>query len=94
MADWHCDLGVQQRAQLANTQEVATRLGITAPTTGRCFATDHLGIAATLSLPSAASSSSATGWVIAAVIVALIVIGTAIVFLVRRRSSTGTRLGG
>jgi hypothetical protein len=89
IATWECN----SAAQLANTQAVATRLGITAPTTGRCFATDHLGIAATLSLPSAASSSSATGWVIAAVIVALIVIGTAIVFLMRRRSATGTRPG-
>lgn len=79
---WECD----SPAQRANTQSVAKKLGIAAPATGRCFGTDHLGVFATLSLPSTVSGASATGWIIAGVVLVLVIVGAAIAVLRRRRS--------
>lgn len=41
---WDCD----DPTQIENTRRAAERLGLEAPTTGRCFATDHLGLAVTV----------------------------------------------
>lgn len=78
---WECD----SPAQRANTLAAATKLGIAAPATGRCFGTDHLGVFATLALPSAADEASIVGWIIAGVVLVL-VIGGAVVVMTRRRS--------
>ena len=41
---WDCD----DPTQIENTRRAAERLGLEAPATGRCFATDHLGLAVTV----------------------------------------------
>jgi hypothetical protein len=41
---WDCD----DPTQVENTQRAAERLGLDVPATGRCFATDHLGVAVTV----------------------------------------------
>lgn len=77
--------------QIAATKAAAAKLGIPVPATGRCLATDHLGIAATLALPSTAtgSSSSAVGWLIAGAVLVVIVLGAVVIVLRRRHSTAG-----
>lgn len=79
-ATWECTTP----AQVANTRAAAQRLGIAVPTTGQCFATDHLGIAATLSLPSSGGSGASPAWIIIGVVLAVLAIGTVVILLRRR----------
>lgn len=80
-ATWECN----DRTQVANRNAVASRMNLPQATTARCGATDHLGILATLALPSAASSGFPWG-IVAGVAVLLIVAAALIVVTVRRRS--------
>jgi hypothetical protein len=49
---WDCD----DPTQVENTQRAAERLGLDVPATGRCFATDHLGLAVTVVRSAAAAA--------------------------------------
>jgi hypothetical protein len=52
---WQCS----NEEQISNTQEIAQRMGITAPDSGICLATDHAGVLSTLVLDGFNSARSA-----------------------------------
>ena len=52
---WQCS----NEEQISNTQEIAQRMGIAAPDSGICLATDHAGVVSTLFLDGSKSARSA-----------------------------------
>lgn len=78
---WTCS----SPAQIANTAAAARAMGVAVPDGGRCFATDHAGIVATIAVPSGPSSGTTGWWVYPVLGVVGGIVAVAIVGLIRRR---------
>ena len=87
--------------QVDNTRQAAERLGVDVPSTGRCFATDHLGLSVTLTTAGTTAGDGAVnggnggdptnvGVVLAVVAAAVVVIGGVAMAIVTRRARRGS----